>query len=444
MQALQPASLATTAQASERTIDRIQILFVAVFAFWSLVPARTLPWVELGELRISYNDLLLVVGALLGLILTRWKDTAVSNSAKRTKNFPLAFFLLLLYALTSLIWSQVNGIDAIAMTWTLVTTASAATLAYCLVYSNSPAVSEKRLWLLTVALALVSAIYFAESFFSLGLRSAENTAWTDFGIQRLRGPLYGSTIGQFILFPALGQSVDQLVNQRKRKGLSALMVLFFCMCIFALGSRSVVFGFAVFAIVAVSKLRTKGKIIFLTIAPVVVLLAGGFVFSRASSDRMVSMTDLGRAMTYETAFTMIKMVEPVEKIFGSGYGGRWPWYLVDVTPGALEGELYFNDTPYGSTLYHPHSTVLLVAVELGIVGVLFGAAVFWWFFRFVNSNLRRGVLPFLNIGLVASLIICCLDLLIFKAPQVNTVWWIYACGAAAMTGTRNKKSVARQ
>lgn len=416
-----------------KVTEKTYLIFAAVLAFWSTIPARAVPWIEFGELRVNFNDVLLCIATLLALIFTNWRLRKPSIHIKRIRGFPISFYLLITYALISTFWSETNAIDTAGMIWTLAMAVSTATLAYCVTRSSSLAVLQQRLWQLTIALALISLIYFAESFFSLGLRSAENTSWTDFGIQRLRGPLYNSTVGQFILFPALGYSVDRLTSQRGRKLITGLIVLLLCACIFALGSRSVVLGLAAFVVVAITKLRAKAKIVFIAVAPVVIIIAGSFVFSRADSERMIDMTDITRAATYNTAVTMIKTAELTTQIFGAGYGGRWSWYRTDTTPGALETELQFHDTPYGFTLYHPHSTPLLIAVELGVIGLFIGSALLLWLFRVVSFNLRNNAFPFLNIGLVASMLIFCLDLLIFKSPQVNAVWWVYTCGAAAMT-----------
>src|SRR6202012_1995640 len=111
------------------------------------------------------------------------------------------------YARFFLHWLDVAGTNRIAMLWTLVLSMSSAMIGACLVRDADRQQTRRILWCLTIGLAAASAIYFAESFFSLGLRSAEDTQWTDFGIQRVKGPLYGSSTGQFILYPALGCSI---------------------------------------------------------------------------------------------------------------------------------------------------------------------------------------------------------------------------------------------
>jgi O-antigen ligase len=409
------------------------LLFLAMLMSWSLLPSRMVPWLQVGDLRINFNDALLVVVAVLSSLLAQSNRSSRSTSAARRNSFPVTFWILLGYASISLLWSEVNGLDTVAMAWTIALAAAAAVVGNSLARNTEPHDTSRFLWWLTVAVGAVSALYFIESFFSLGLRSAESTLWTDFGIQRIRGPLYGASVGQFILLPALGCGLDRMVTRRGSRIAAGALVLILCTCILGLGSRSALIGLGVFALAALARGRAKAKLIFALAAPVILAVAVFIVFSRASSDRLLSWEDTARQSTYETALTMFRAAPPALKIFGAGYGARWPWYLTDVTPGALDtGGLYMRSTPYGITAYHPHSTILLIGVELGLVGLTLAVLTLLWLARTINSNIRSRTCPFLSIGLIASLVTCCVDLTFFKGGQVNTVWWVYACGSAGL------------
>jgi O-antigen ligase len=408
------------------------LLFIGTLTSWALLPARMVPWFELGGVRVSYNDVLLVVVAVLSLVLAQTKRSSWSTQT-RLNSFPVAFGILLGYASISLLWSEANSIDAVAMAWTIVLAAAAAVLGNSVTRNTDPEDISRRLWWLTVAIGGASALYFMESFFSLGLRSAEDTLWTDFGIQRIRGPLYGASVGQFILLPALGSALDGMAARRGNRIAGAALVLILCMCILGLGSRSALAGLAVFALAILARARAKTKFIFALTAPFIFAIALFVVFSRANTERLLSWEDSARQSTYQTALAMFEAASPALQIFGTGYGARWPWYLTDVTPGALNtGGLYMRSTPYGITAYHPHSTVLLIGVELGMVGLMLAAMTLLWLARTVNFNIRRRTCPFLSIGLLASLVTSCVDLTFFKGGQLSTVWWVYACGSASL------------
>jgi O-antigen ligase len=409
------------------------LLCLAMLTSWSLLPARMVPWFEAGGLRMSYNDMLLVVVAIVSVVLAQSKRSSWSTQAARPNSFPVTFWILLGYASISLLWSEANGSDTVAMAWTIALAAAAAVTGTSVARNVDSNDTRRFLWWLTVAIGGFSALYFVESFFSLGLRSAESTLWTDFGIQRIRGPLYGASVGQFILLPALGSALDGMATRRGSRIAAGALVLILCMSILGLGSRSAMLGLAFFVLATLATGGARAKLIFALAAPVILAVAVFVVFSRASMDRLRSWDDSERQSTYQTALAMFEAAPPALKIFGAGYGARWPWYLTDVKPGALStGGLYMRSTPYGITLYHPHSTILLVGVELGCVGFILAGMTLLWLARIVKSNIQTRTCPFLSIGLMASLVTCCVDLTFFKGGQLNTVWWVYACCSSSL------------
>jgi putative inorganic carbon (HCO3(-)) transporter len=57
-------------------------------------------------------------------------------------------------------------------------------------------------------------------------------------------------------------------------------------------------------------------------------------------------------------------------LIGRGSGAVWPWLGVELGRAAAYPGQVTMPSPWGELLWHPHSTVLGVLVELGLVGVL--------------------------------------------------------------------------
>ncbi|WP_041450577.1 O-antigen ligase family protein [Anaeromyxobacter dehalogenans] len=293
---------------------------------------------------------------------------------------------------------------------------------------------------LTMLVAAIAGLYAAESFLQLGLRSEANSGVDPlFGLHRLRGPLFGSSIGGFVLLPALAYAVQQLVGgrQRIRHGVAAA-VLF--VAIFAMGSRSALLAVGVFVLLSVFALRGRARLAFIAVLAAVGISAALIVFSRASTERIASLEDERRAITYATAGRALLEAPLYANLTGLGYAAYWRWYLPDADGTSAFGwEDYMQSRPAGLVLYHPHSTPLLLVLELGLPGlmtliVLAGAI----------SRARRqaaaagGPLLLLN-GIAGSGVVAITDLLIFKSPFANLVWWTYLFGAFALCrATRNR------
>jgi O-antigen ligase len=355
------------------------------------------------------------------------------------------FLVILVYATISISWSDAGTADATAMLWTLVVGAAAAIVGVAACARIDIAQIRNLLWYLTVLMAVISTVYFIESYYSLGLRT-EAALWNDFGIQRLKGPLLGSSVGHFVLLPAFGCALDRLFSAKGRRVFAWVVCLLIGTAILALGSRSAMLGLGAFACFVAVRLPMKRRILFLLAVGAVVSLGLVVVFSRASSDRLMDMNDQSREATYRTAFEMFRTAPIPEQLFGSGYGSRWPWYIMDKSPGGVDtsSAMYFRSTAFGYTLYHPHSTFIMLAVELGVVGFGLGCALVLKLLSTMRTNARSSSDTFLSIAMVASLSVSCVDLTFFKNSGMNAVWWIYACGAGSIaSASRDRKQPSR-
>lgn len=403
----------------------VHTLLLGFLGIAAAIPGRLQVSLRVASVPVRVESAALVallgVFALAALIRPRHPLEPLGSGA------PAAFTALCAYAVISMIWSDTRGAAAAGMAITLVLALSALWVAaLALRFEPDP---HRLLGRITVAVAAICTVYAGESFLGLGLRSAENTEWTDFGIQRLRGPLFGSSNGPFLVLPALGYALHGLLERRTMFRLCVALILFVSML--AMGSRSGLLSLGVFVLVSAVAIRSmRARAAFVAGTAVLGLVAGWTVFARATTERLASFEDELRATTHRSAISTVRDADLVVQLTGHGYGALWPWYVLDTTQeGARGAGDYLQHIPGGSTLYHPHSTVLLLGAELGVPGLMFFAALLWALFRALLRERRKlgGALVALA-AVLASTATFGTDLLLFKSPLVNLVWWIYALG----------------
>ena len=319
-------------------------------------------------------DVLLILLAMYYCVVFCALKVLLPPTALTVRLSPLhiSVSIMLLYACLSMTWSNLDAQNYIPMTYTLLCTSSALVVSLS-VLSRSTAAVNSLLIRLTGYLSGVCLLYFLESLIGLGLRSANGLEILDFGIQRLRGPLFGSSVGHILIIPCLAISLDQVIAQAT-KGLtlvwSMLSTIFLASCL-SLGSRAAIICVCCFALTSIFGAKgLKRKVLYASVVTVLGGMSALMVFSQASTERLRSFEDSARASTYDTAFRVFSSSWQY-CLFGSGYGSIWPWYLTDMLDGGPESDSgYITTTAFGETLYHPHSTLALLGAELGIPGLL--------------------------------------------------------------------------
>jgi O-antigen ligase len=424
-QSIIPHRKARPGVASQRQL--VTLAFFAAIGVASFTPGRLKLLVEVFGVPVLLHEGFIAATAafvIIAAMFHRWRGAADARAVYWT------YLLLFSYAALSMTWSSVASPDTEAMAWTLIMAASALCVAYAIV-SHQRDGPDALLARVTGLLGVIAAIYAAQSFFDLGLRSGSNgEADPVFGIDRVRGPLFGAAIGGTILIPALSYAVQDILlgKHRKRNAFAAIALLIAAL---GTGSRATLLGLVVFVSVAGFGVRSLRQRLALLVVVLAIGGAGvGFVFSRASSERLTSLEDDTRAMTWASGIGGLARAGTLKKVLGLGYGSYWPWYLVDVRG---EGNAQFADfiqhRPAGETLYHPHSTPLLLVVELGVPGLVAGVVLIAYLVRKRRALLRERRHVLLFAGLAGSAVTFATDLLVFKTPYVNLIWWTYVFGA---------------
>ena len=110
--------------------------------------------------------------------------------------------------------------------------------------------------------------------------------------------------------------------------------------------------------------------------------------------------------------------------------GRWPWFAIDSGLVPAPGERMVP-TPAGQVLLSPHSTLLAVVVELGLVGVLLAGAMVFALCKLTLRGREDAFAAPLALALLATLVAFLFDTYLFKEFG-NAFWWWLAAGAVAV------------
>jgi hypothetical protein len=430
-----------------------ELPFWAGLTFWALYPSLQTPWFEVATIPVSSKD---VVAFGLTIFYT-FHALASAAVRRRAALVPVAWgtrhalgapHLLMFtvgiaaYAAVSTLWSGTEARDRTAMLYTLLATANSAALGYLLIAHRSAASTQAFLWRLTLFLAGLGLIYSAESAFSLGLRSemGHQQDYGDFGIQRVRGPLFAASTGYLVLLPAIAFAVQRLSWRRGRRALVAVVLVALLLAMAGLGSRAgfLLLGLYVLLLMCASGRHQRGVVGLVALAT---LLAMTLVFSAADPTRLqFTAKDLGeegRVANHITSWYIAANRSLAANFLGSGYGSQWPWYLPDVELGSMELYdlgLYTDWVPnaFGPLLYHPHSVFLLLAVELGAFGVLYFTVLLMVPLQLLADSVGGGRSALFCIGVAVSGLSLFGDLFLFRSFQLSAVWWMFVFGAMAL------------
>lgn len=414
--------------------------------FWSLLPGTQIIWFDIESVPINIQDLVIIPVAFVYWLLPAGDRQPISLRKSWHYHLPILTFSLLLYAAISTTWSDMNAPrDTKAMLYTLILAVSGFSLGYHLIAKRSFESVRPFLWRVTVYLAAICLLYSAASFLSLGVgdvRSDFNQRPSEFGIPRVAGPLFASSTGYFILVPALAFAIQQFIQSSTKRLFKLAVIFSLVLTNIGLGSRG---GFVIagtFLLLLVFFIKSKKQAIVAVILMILATTAAaGLFFSKANTDRFQSLEDAGRSATYLTSFKIISNRSFEYNIPGSGYGSYWPWYITDVEEvGAFNIGSSSITTKYGTILYQPHSTFLLLIVELGTVGLLF--FLFLWNVL-IRLLFKSSSSPIFACGVFASGLSIFFDCFLFKNAQVNIIWWIFLFGALALNSDLNPNRLHR-
>jgi len=417
-----------------------EIPFWATLLLFSLVPSRAAAVYRLGDVPIDIRDVALFLVAVFYLVpIIRRALYGPKIRSGGAGSLLRASLLFAAYAAVSIAWSGLQTADAQSMCLTLLLFASSVLMPYELVCLLERDVLAAVLRRSIFVFAVVCAIYSADSFFRLDLRSPEYMRIEPgFPIPRVGGPLFGSSTGYFLILPALAYALEEVWRRGGRRTLGVLCSLLLGVTLFALGSRgSVVLSlmFIGLCLIFLPSIRRKVFAIASTLA--VVTLAILLVTQSGEASRMSSFDDEGRLSLHSKSWDLITTRSISANLFGSGYGSVWPWYRLDdyVSQKKFEMAVATRDDLLvaGKYLYHSHSVLLLLGVEIGLVGVLYFVRIWKALAAIVRlQRVGRENLVF-ACGLLASGCALYLDLFLFYHSRVYVIWWFWVFAALRLS-----------
>jgi hypothetical protein len=401
--------------------------FWITLACHALIPASLVPKREWFGVPMRLTDLIALAGALfygmaaLARILTRIQLAPGFS-------FVLGTLMLFAYGFVRLWSGPLEYEDQLGMTFALMLAAAAPVQAFGILSLYSKPQVEEFLNRLTVFLAIVGLIYTAESVLGLGLRSEAGVAInSDFGIQRVRGPLFGSSTGYLLLLPALGWSLRGLFQSQSRGFFSIFCTVSLLSAYLGLGSRAALVLLILYSALVLFQVRKLKQSEATGVAIAGLCIAAGFmIYAQADTQRLKQFEDRHRRMTHETALNILESQPALSVLAGEGYGNIWQWYRRDAI---LSDRIALGDnlvsTGFGTSLYHSHSTLLELVIEFGLAGAV-------WLLCCVGILLHGAFLgesglpwKLFSLALLVSVASFGFDLFLFKEARVSSMWWIY-------------------
>lgn len=279
---------------------------------------------------------------------------------------------------------------------------------------------------LTLAMAAVATAYVLKSWYAAAL----GLDFIRLQEQRTGGPLASPAVLHFPILPALAWAAGRaLVERGRQRWLWLAVAAAVAFAILSTRSRGALLGAGVFALLGALRLPDRRLRLRLVAS---VLLVGAAaevaVLSQSSADRLTAFADTTRSLNLDAVLRAWSW-DAWTTVRGWGLGHFWNWYPTDVTsiitgPSIYEYGFLYIETQFGVMLYHPHSLVLFLVTELGLVGAGFllvlGGSLLWAVLRARDAG--QGLLA---AGLLGSTTALVADLLVFKSFIASGVWWVF-------------------
>jgi O-antigen ligase len=413
-----------------------QISFWATLLVWSYVPYKEIAFYIWNTVPFKSTDILLFV--LLVLALAAGLIHRYRNHVFQSNCLPLltTMSVFLGYSALTMTWADLVYRDQIAMGYTLISGAACFLVPYLVFRQLRSAQIHTFLWRLSIALAIISFSYFAQSFLALGLRSRNDWDLITFGMERVGGPLLYPARLHFQLLPAAAFVLGEMLTNRARRMIALPLLCMFIAPILGAGSRSGAICLGLFILLVALVLRGTKRVSTVFVLLVLVTSGVTVLLTRAIPDRLMT-GDPQRSQTYDTALAIVESQTLNQHIFGAGYGHWWPWYILDIEDGgAMATGRFFRSTPYGFTLYNPHSLLLTMWVELGIIGLCLFLVLMFFLLQLALRAQRRTGIHVLMCGLAALVPAFFVDCYIVEDIKQNLIWWCFVLGATALSAKK--------
>ncbi|TMV47498.1 hypothetical protein FE783_21080 [Paenibacillus mesophilus] len=399
-------------------IEGIYIVFLAVISLDSGAYDKLLGK-SIAEFVMPYMMLLLLPFMMMSRRGASYRGTVY-----------LLFCSILVWALSSVAWSNVRFdleliVYPLYMTWLSVTIAYLFTYGVTFRDSRWEHVATRMAWMLTAV--------FLYYLYKYSLLPGGIGGLTE---HRLQGTLGGAAVIHFLMIPVLAIHLANasIKNSKWIQSVSWAGVFIVVMLIMLTGSRAgLLCMLLMVAIVFFSTKRSVTSYLLTAALGVGIFIA---ISSLISFERLENLEDSSREMTYATGWKYAT-TSLTTFVFGNGYGSVWPWYAVETEKlFGIRSEM--QSTEMGVTLYHPHSLLLGLLTELGVLSVLAFIGIVIVLLRVYsragksNDPLRR----YLALGILCTLPATVMDFYLFKSWDMAVIWWTFLFLAIAVPKER--------
>jgi hypothetical protein len=394
------------------------IVYIVVF---SLLPSSMNPRIKIPPF---YSSVLSFAFVLVGLVA--FFGSFLSPFRFHRQWAFLTLVLLAIGAAGTVTNTKASGFsDWLVLIWPMFILVAAPSLVRWVITGTKVRVVRLRRAIATVMTA-IAVVYALATVIAprLGFRGGNAVS---FGAARLEGPIGNAAVIYVILLPTLGFWVTRIREGSTRGWLGIGSCLLALILTF---SRAAILSLCLWLIWIFSFDRHLSLAKKVAIAGVILILVFG-ISSRLSSEltsRLRTLESVPRFQSYTAGWQAFSD----SPVYGHGFSHLWPWWRRqgELASGLLAGlqEGRFASTPYGRTLWNPHSLLTLFGAETGI----FGVAVVSLFFGLplLRSGRMRGNRELFS----ALLIVVVLDSLLagsfYAFPELSSVWWFYLVSIA--------------
>ena len=418
-----------------------ELPFWFILSVLALVPGHLYPRFAMAGVPLMSRHFLVPVLAVFYLLV--WWPPRVGRTRWHL-GLPMLTLALIAYMGLSMVWSGMGGVDRIAMSYVLVLNIAAICLPYCVVARMSRPRVQDFLTRLTFFLAAISAVYFIDrAFFIQGRHDADDSV---FGMYRVDGPLYGSAQAGFILLPAIAWALQQAIDDREQRRWHIAAAVILTIALLGTASRSAYGLLGLFVVLAAILVRNQSQRRMALVGLAAILPLGVItVFSRADVAGVARFGDAERALNHLTSFRIIAAAPAYKKALGSGYGSWWPWYMTDIEEGGARATGRFMTwTAHGLLLHQPHSVLLYLGVEAGLVGLAWLAYLWLVLGRLLRGNLRDAPAQIFACGLFSGAFTMFSDFVLLRPnAYVGFIFWIYLFGVLSLRAQARTADIAQ-
>jgi O-antigen ligase len=409
---------ATIRRSRGSIVGAFYVTYVLVF---SLLPVSWNPGVEWPPF---YSSALSFGFVLCGLIAFL-RNLLFSRFRFHRQWAMLAIWLLAVGVVGTVTNQLAHGFQAwLCLIWPMLILVAVPSLAHWVVERTGDRVERLR-FVMAVIVTMIAAVYALATAIAprLGFRGGVEVGFAE---ARLTGPIGNAAIIYVIFLPTAAYWILRARRGNRKAWLGALINILGLLLTF---SRAAVLSLTLWFVWVffMSRAISLSRKIVIAVLTLLVILALSQVWSSELASRLTVVQD----PRLDTSLAALRAFSDAP-VWGHGFSHIWPWWQRqgELWAGVITslGEGRFAYTPYGWTVWNPHSLVALVGAETGILGALLVLLLFGLPLIRARRKDNRELLAALSIVIIADAL---LGGSFYAFPELSSVWWAYVASLGA-------------